>query len=67
MLGFPSSNARIYDKTTNFDGKGPVWIRFNREEGCNGDETHLDQCKTQNLWEHDQRCDHIEDVGVTCE
>ena len=28
MLGFPSSNARIYDKTTNFDGKGPVWIRF---------------------------------------
>ena len=67
MLKFPSNNAKIYKKVTDYEDKGPVWIHLNQNDNCNGDESNLNQCKQSNLWEHDYECSHAEDVAVTCE
>ena len=67
MLRFPSSNAKVYDKVTDYDDRGPIWIKLTRDDDCEGNESHLNQCKQSNLWEHDYECSHSEDAAVTCE
>jgi len=67
MLRFPSNNAKIYKKVTDYADKGPVWIHLSKDDNCDGDESNLNQCKQSNLWEHDYECSHAEDVAVTCE
>jgi len=67
MLRFPSRNAKVYDKGTDYDNKGPIWIKLTRDDDCKGNESHLNQCKQSYLWEHDYECSHSEDVAVTCE
>ena len=67
MLKFPSNNAKVYNKGTEYDDKGPIWIKLSRDDDCTGNETHLDQCKQKHLWEHDYECSHSEDVAVSCE
>ena len=67
MLRFPSNNAKIYKKATDYNDEGPVWIHLSKDDNCDGDESNLNQCKQSNLWEHDYECSHAEDVAVTCE
>ena len=78
MLGFPPArrnirgqlgiNAKVYNNLTDYHDTGPIWINLDKEEHeCSGDESHLEQCKPSNLWEHDYTCNHTEDVAVTCE
>ena len=67
MLDFPSNNAKVYTNVTEYDNKGPIWIHLSKNDRCDGDESHLVQCKEFNLWEHDYECSHAEDVAVTCE
>ena len=66
MLLFSSNNATVYKSDTDYDKKGPIWIHLRRNDNCNGDESHLIQCKTWTQWEHDYECSHEEDVAVTC-
>ena len=67
MLGFPTDNAKVLNTFTDHHGKGPIWIALKKEDGCDGNESHLDQCKQSYLWEHDYTCNHIEDAVVTCQ
>ena len=67
MLGFPSENARVYNGTTYYQGDGPVWIRLTEDKSCIGNETNISDCKEKHLWEHDDYCNHVEDVAVSCE
>ena len=67
MLGFPTADANVLNTFTDHHGKGPIWIALKKEDGCDGNESHLDQCKQSYLWEHDYTCNHIEDAVVTCQ
>ena len=44
-----------------------MWIRLTEDKICSGSEQSLSECKERNLWIHDHRCAHAEDVAVTCE
>ena len=57
----------ISQEISNFRGDGPVWIRLTEDKICSGTEQSLSECKERNLWIHDHRCAHAEDVAVTCE
>ena len=68
MAGFSPDNAKVYKLTTNFKGTGPIWIRFDEENACNGNETNITECTEEHLWEHyTGHCKHVEDVAVSCE
>ena len=67
MLQLPTSNAKVYKKTTEYHDKGPIWIHFDEDNNCNGNESSITECKQTYLWEHDFDCEHTEDVAVTCE
>ena len=67
MLGLPTQSAQVYNGTTDYSGDGPVWIRLKDDQGCSGHELDIQECKTKNLWKQDLRCEHSEDVAITCE
>ena len=67
MLGLPTADAKVLNTFTDHHGKGPIWIALKKEDGCDGNEPHLDQCKQSYLWEHDYTCNHSEDAVVTCQ
>ena len=67
MLQLPTSNAKVYQRTTEYHDKGPVWIHFDEDNNCNGNESSITECKQTYLWDHDFNCEHVEDVAVTCE
>lgn len=66
MLGFPTSNARVYNGSKDYRGTGPVWVRLTRDHICTGEEVHLSECKESDLWNHDHHCSHAEDVAISC-
>ena len=67
MLGFPAESASLYNGSRDYRGDGPIWIRFDRNEGCSGHEISLTECKSKNLWEHTEHCKHHEDVAIVCQ
>ena len=68
MLGFPTANAKFLINEGQYHNKGPIWIRFTKEnDSCYGNESHLDYCKQSHLWENDGYCNHEEDAVVSCQ
>ena len=46
MLGYGNNvEATVYNGTEDFSGEGPVWIRFQDETACRGDEATIEECK----------------------
>ena len=68
MLGFPTANAKLLINEGQYHNKGPIWIRFTKEnDSCYGNESDLDRCKRSHLWKNDGHCNHEEDAVVTCQ
>ena len=44
----------------------PIWIQFTKVNTCSGDEKSIEDCHDRSLWKHEIKCDHLEDVHLTC-
>jgi hypothetical protein len=60
LMGF-SGALRILGRDETGYGFGRVWLD---DMNCTGDETHISQCLTKAIGDHD--CSHLEDVGLEC-
>lgn len=48
MLGYGNNvAATVYNGTEDFSGDGPIWIRFDDQRACRGDEASIEDCKVE--------------------
>ena len=71
MLGFERAEAGedgwgMVDSTTSRDGAWPIWINFKEENSCVGNESFIEDCHANSLWNHDYTCRHMEDIFLNC-